>query len=136
MMCPCHPLPFAEAGDISLLALGTRPFTGVNLCITVHFPGNICPEVVRQHLAEIPGGGEGVEETAISSPPEIHSGPPASPQMQHRSPLASGRACCHCRRRCSRRMGCWNSPPSRWARKRLPCSCSTQVGKLAAAKSL
>ena len=79
MMCPYHPLPFAEAGGISLLDLGTRPFTGVNLCITLHFPGNVCPEVVRQQPAEIPGGGEGVEETAISSPPEIHSGPPASP---------------------------------------------------------
>ena len=93
------------------------------------FSRQCCPEVVRQQPAEIPGGGEGVEETAISSPPEIHSGPPASPQMQHRSLLAGGRACCHCRRRCSRRMGRWNSPPSRWARRRLPCSCPTQVGK-------
>ena len=75
---PSH-IVLGDAGGIITLDLGTRPFTGVNLCITVHFPGNICPEVVRQHLAEIPGGGEGVEETAISSPPEIHSGPPASP---------------------------------------------------------
>ena len=78
-MCPCHPLPFAEAGGISLLDLGTRPFTGVNLCITVHFPGNVCPEVVRHQPEGNSGGGEDVEETAIGSPPENHcSGPPGS----------------------------------------------------------
>ena len=70
----------AEAGGIITLDLGARPFTGVILCITCHFfPGNVCPEVVRQQPEEIPGGGEEVEETAIGSPPENHSGPPGSP---------------------------------------------------------
>ena len=56
-----------------------KTFTGIILCITVTFPGNVCPEVVRQQPEEIPGGGEEVEETAIGSPPENHSGPPGSP---------------------------------------------------------
>ena len=57
----------AEAGGIITLDLGARPFTGVILCITCHFfPGNVCPEVVRQQPEEIPGGGEEVEETATA----------------------------------------------------------------------
>ena len=60
------------------LDLGTRPFTGIILCITVTFPGNVCPEVVRQQPEGNSGGGEDVEETAIGSPPENHSGPPGS----------------------------------------------------------
>ena len=69
----------AEAGGIITLDLGARPFTGVILCITCHFfPGNVCPEVVRQQPEEIPGGGEEVEETAIGSSPENHSGSPGS----------------------------------------------------------
>ena len=78
MMCPYHPLPFAEAGGISLLDLGTRPLTGVNLCITVHFPGNVAQRLSGNNLQKFQ-----VEvresKTAISSPPEIHSGPPAPP---------------------------------------------------------
>ena len=43
-----------------------------------HFPGNACLEVVRHQPEGNPGGGEDVEETAIVSPPENHSGPPRS----------------------------------------------------------
>ena len=53
MMCPYHPLPFAEAGGISLLDLGTRPFTGVNLYITVHFPGNVAQRLSGNNLQEL-----------------------------------------------------------------------------------
>ena len=76
------------------LDLGTRPFTGVILCITVTFPGNVCPEVVRQQPEENSGGGEDVEEAVIGSPPENHSGPPGSTidAAQLPSPWWIGRA--------------------------------------------
>ena len=80
LTCPCHPLPLCWQMQVAYITLdlGTRPFTGIILCITVTFPGNVCPEVVRQQPEGNSGGGEDVEETAIGSPPENHSGPPGS----------------------------------------------------------
>jgi hypothetical protein len=75
---PSSSVVLAEPGGIYHFGFRCKTFTGIILCITVTFPGNVCPEVVRQQPEEIPGGGEEVEETAIGSPPENHSGPPGS----------------------------------------------------------
>ena len=75
---PPSSIVLADAGGIYHFRFRYKTFTGINLCITVNFPGNVCPEVVRQQPEGNPGGGEDVEETAIGSPPENHSGPPGS----------------------------------------------------------
>ena len=75
---PPSSIVLADAGGIYHFRFRYKTFTGIILCITVTFPGNVCPEVVRQQPEGNSGGGEDVEETAIGSPPENHSGPPGS----------------------------------------------------------
>ena len=80
LTCPCHPPPLCCQMQVAYITFRFRykTFTGIILCITVTFPGNVCPEVVRHQPEGNSGGGEDVEETAIGSPPENHSGPPGS----------------------------------------------------------
>ena len=80
LTCPCHPLPLCCQMQVAYITFRFRykTFTGIILCITVTFPGNVCPEVVRHQPEGNPGGGEEVEEAVIGSPPEDPTGPPVS----------------------------------------------------------
>ena len=75
---PSSSVVLAEPGGIYHFGFRYKTYAGIILCITVTFPGNVCPEVVRHQPEGNSGGGEDVEETAIGSPPENHSGPPGS----------------------------------------------------------
>ena len=59
---PPSSIVLADAGGIYHFRFRYKTYTGIILCITVTFPGNVCPEVVRQQPEEIPGGGQEVEE--------------------------------------------------------------------------